>query len=105
MDAGFRILLRDESEMIPEIAAIVVSSMTGIGLIVTWIKEGRKDTKERTELETTLKKEIKDIKEDINHPKYGLSAIKEKVDEQALYCARTSTALAGRIDYLEKRES
>lgn len=85
-----------------EIIAIVVAGMTGIGLIATWFKNGRQSTKERTELETNLKAEIKDVKNDIKHPEYGLTAIKKSVDEQKLYCAKTSTSLAERVISLEK---
>lgn len=86
-----------------EVVAIVVASMTGIGLIGTWIKNGRGEAKNNATLEANLKAEIKDVKEDIKHPEYGLSAIKKKVDEQALYCARTSTSLKERVSSLEKK--
>ena len=85
-----------------EIVAIVIASMTGLGLIGTWIKNGRQDVKQRTQLEANLKNEIKEVKDDIKSPEYGLSAIKKKVDDQALYCARTSTNLMTRVQTLEK---
>ena len=87
-----------------EIVAIVLASITGIGLIGTWVRNGRENLKENAMLEANLKAEIKDVKDDIKHPEYGLSAIKKKVDEQALYCARTSTSLKERVSSLEKEK-
>lgn len=89
--------------LVGEIVAIVVASMTGIGLIGTWIKNGRTEAKNNAVMEANLKAEIKDVKDDIKHPEYGLSAIKKKVDEQVLYCARTSTSLKERVTSLEKK--
>lgn len=86
-----------------EIVAIVIASITGIGLISTWIRNGRQNTQDRATLEANLKAEIKDIQDDVKHPDHGLSAIKKKVEEQVLYCARTSTLLKEKIDTLEKK--
>ena len=86
-----------------EIVAIILASMTGVGLMGTWIRNGRQNLKDNAMLEANLKAEIKDIKDDIKHPEYGLSTIKKKVDEQALYCARTSTSLQERVSSLEKK--
>jgi len=86
-----------------EIVAIILASMTGIGLMGTWIRNGRENLKENAMLEANLKAEIKDVKDDIKQPEYGLSAIKKKVDEQALYCARTSTSLKERVTSLEDK--
>jgi len=86
---------------VEDFIAIAVATMTGIGLIGTWIKNGRQETRERIKLEATLKAEIKDVQDDIKHPEYGLSAIKKKVEEQVLYCARTSTSLQERVSSLE----
>ena len=88
---------------IGEIVAIVLASMTGIGLIGTWVKNGRGELKQRTQLETMLKAEIKDVKDDVRHPEYGLSAIKKSLDDQKLYCARTSTSLQERVSGLESK--
>ena len=86
-----------------EIVAIILASMTGIGLIGTWIRNGRQNLKENATLEANLKAEIKDVKDDIKHPEYGLSAINKKLAEQLLYCAKTSTSLKERVTSLEKK--
>jgi len=87
-----------------EIVAIILASMTGIGLIGTWVKNNHQNVKQQTQLETTLKAEIKDVKDDIKHPEYGLSAINKKLGEQLLYCAKTSTSLKERVTSLEKEK-
>jgi len=86
-----------------EIVAIVLASITSIGLIGTWVKNGKQNLKENAMLEANLKAEIKNIQDDIKHPEYGLSAIKKKVDEQVLYCARTSSSLKEKVTFLEKK--
>lgn len=88
---------------IAEIVAIAVACLTAIGLIGTWIRNSRQDLRQRTHLETNLKAEIKDVKDDIKHPEYGLSAINNKLDEQLLYCAKTSTSLKERVTALENK--
>ena len=86
-----------------EIVAIIVACMTALGLILTWGKLSRENIEQRTRMETNLGNEIKDVQGDIKHPEYGLSAIKKKVDEQALYCARTSTILKEKVSALEQK--
>ena len=86
-----------------DIVAIIIACMTALGLMLTWGKTSRDNIEQRTKMETNLKGEIKEIKDDIRHPAHGLSAINKKVEEQALYCARTSTALQEKVKTLEKK--
>ena len=88
-----------------ETVAIVIASMTGIGLIGTWIKNGRKETGERTKIDTVLKSEVGEIKNAIKSPEYGLFAINKKLEDQLLYCAQTSTLLKEKVTSLEKENS
>lgn len=84
-----------------DIISLIIGIVACSGVIGTWVKNNRKDVKQRTEMETNLKAEIKDVKDDIKHPEYGLTAIKKGVDEQKLYCAKTSTSLSERVAALE----
>ena len=59
------------------IIALAIACLTAISLIATWIKNGRQDVRQRTQMETNLKNEIKEVKDAIQHPSYGLSAIKK----------------------------
>lgn len=86
-----------------EVVAIIIAGLTAIGLISTWVKNSRRDITERTRIETALKGEIKEVKEDIKHPEYGLSAMNKKVSEHLLYCAKTSTSLKERVTALENK--
>lgn len=86
-----------------DIVAIIIACMTALGLILTWGKISRENIEQRTKMETNLKSEIKDIKDDVKHPDHGLSAINKKVEEQALYCARTSTSFKEKIGALERK--
>jgi len=86
-----------------EIIALAVACMTALGLILTWGKISRENIEQRTKMEANLKSEIKDIKDDVKHPEHGLSAINKKVEEQALYCAKTSTSVKEKIGALERK--
>jgi len=86
-----------------EIAAIIIACMTALGLMITWGKTSRENIEQRTKMETNLKSEIKVISDDVKHPEHGLSAINKKVEEQALYCARTSTSFKEKIGALERK--
>ena len=86
-----------------DIVAIIIACMTALGLALTWAKTSRDTGEDRAKMEANLKAEIKDIKDDVKHPEYGLSAIKKKVEEQALFCARTSTSLKEKVGALERK--
>ena len=88
---------------ISEIVAMTLSIMTGIGLIVTWIKSSQKDNNLKTELEVNLKADIRDIKGEINHPEYGLAVIRKAQQDQVLYCIRTSEPIIAKNRELESR--
>lgn len=88
-----------------EVIAIIIACLTALGLIISWGKNNRESAEMRTQIETNLKNELKEIKSDLQHPEYGLSAIKKKVDAQTLYCARTSTSLKEKVLALEKNPS
>lgn len=87
-----------------EIVAIVVACLTALGLILTWGKNSRESIEQRTHLEANLKSEIKEVKDTIKHPEYGLSAINKKLNDHLVYCARTSTSLQERVTNLEKKQ-
>ena len=81
------------------IASIVGVSVIGIGLIATWVRNGRSQAKGRGVLET----EIRNVKDKLDDEYTGLGAIKTAVDEQRLNCAEISSGFRERIKNLEKK--
>jgi hypothetical protein len=86
-----------------EIIALVVACLTALGLTGTWVKNNHQDRDQRTRMETNLKNEIKEVKDDVKHPEYGLSAIKKAQQEMQVNCARTTSNFGARIDSLEDK--
>lgn len=107
--------------IIVEISGLVLAILTAIGLILTWIRNSRKDERERATLEaninnrldglekynkqvkTDLERQNIEIRDYIQHPDYGLMAIRKSQTEQQLNCVRTTTAFSGKIEVLEER--
>ena len=84
---------------IGDIAALVVSCGACLGLIATWIKNGRSQSEERGALKT----DIENLQKEVEHPEHGLSSIKKAVDEQKLHCATISTGLTVRMEQVERQ--
>lgn len=84
-----------------EIAQWVMTIAVALGLIVTWVRNGRKQGTDWGSLSGSLETEIKNIKDKLDDENTGLGAIKNGVDEQKLHCAKISTELKTRVHSLE----
>ena len=81
------------------IAQWVATCLIAVGLITTWVKNGRQSAKNESE----LKSEVKHINKKLDDPNSGLGAIKASVDEQKVHCANVSSALKAKVEALEKK--
>lgn len=88
---------------IAELVSLIGIVMLGVGLAVTWIRNGRSQGTAMGKLEGTLSTEIKNIHKRLDDPDTGLGSIKKAVDGQALHCAKVSTGLANKVEALEKK--
>ena len=81
-----------------EITSISGVIVVGMGLVATWIKNGRGHSREMG----GLKEQVDNIDRKLEDVKTSLDGIKESVDGQRLYCARVSSSHEERIKTLEK---
>lgn len=81
-----------------EIATWAVAVAAILGLIATWIKNGRSQAKRDGKLEANQKNIINQLED----PETGLSAINEKCHRFETHCATVSTALDGRVTATER---
>lgn len=83
------------------IAQWIATIIVALGLTYT-IRNNNKNNKTKDiELKTVLKTELENIEKMLDDPSDGLKAIKKAVDEQKLYCIKTSTGLTERVISLE----
>jgi len=85
-----------------EAAPWVAVGVLVIGQAITIVRYGRNQTKEDASLQTSVKTDIANIKEDLSHPDYGLIALSKQVSEFKTNCAKISTALATKVAGQEK---
>lgn len=79
-------------------ASIIGVILVALGLIATWVKNG----KAQSEAQGSMENRIKNIEKMLDNPSTGLSAIKGSIDEQRLHCTKISTEYGERIKILEK---
>lgn len=89
-------------EVVAIVAQWVATILIAAGLGYTIHNNGRGREQKDIQLKSELKSEIEHVKNKLDDPNDGLRAIKKSVDEQKLYCAKTSSALIERVKSLEK---
>lgn len=85
----------------PEIASVIGVLIIGLGLIATWVRNGKSQTKDRASMEQKFTSEIGYIKEKLDDENTGLGAIKNGIDEQKVHCASITGDYGARIKNLE----
>lgn len=70
-----------------------------IGLIVTWIKNGRNKSEEYG----ALKKDVEKVNQKLDNENYGLIALNNKVGKFETHCASVSGRLDERVKVNDKR--
>ena len=81
-------------EMFSVIGVVVI----GIGLIVTWVRNGRKQSKR----DGVLEQRMKGVEDKLDDDNNGLSAIKKSVDDQRVHCAGITSSFKERLKNLEE---
>ena len=81
-----------------EMASIIGVIIIGLGLIGTWVRNGRSQGKQLGSLDTRME----NLDKKLDDPNTGLGAIKNSVDNQAINCARITSSYSERIKTLEK---
>ena len=80
-----------------EVAIWIYCSFTALGVIYAIVHNSTRSKKKDDELKTELKIEVKGIKDQLDDPENGLSAIKKSVDDQRLHCTEVSTRLEEQV--------
>lgn len=75
----------------------IASTATALGVIYAIVRNGSRGKRQDEELKTSLKLEVKGVKDQLDDPEAGLTAIKKSVDDQRLHCVETSTRLEGQV--------
>ena len=83
---------------VAEIVAVVMAILVGIGLCVTWVRNGRSESEQLGSLKT----DVKNIQNSLDNPDYGLGALSGKIAEFKTHCAKVSTALSEKVKSHEK---
>ena len=75
----------------------ISSTFCALGVIYAIARNGTRGKKQDEQLKTELKSELGTIKEKLDDPDTGLTAIKKSVDEQKVHCAKVSTGIAVQV--------
>ena len=76
----------------------ITSGAAVAGVVYAISRNGTRGKKQDKELVDSIKAEVSSIKEKLEDPVNGLSAIKESVDAQKLHCKEVSTAMAAQVN-------
>jgi len=83
---------------VAEIVAVVMAILVGIGLILTWVRNGNS----QSEQFGSLKTDVKNIQNSLDNSDCGLGALSGKIAEFKTHCAKVSTSLSERVQSHEK---
>ncbi|MBA7541069.1 hypothetical protein ES705_33376 [subsurface metagenome] len=83
-----------------EILSIAGFCIVAVGLIATWVRNGRNQSKR----DGILEERINNLSKKLDDENTGLGAIKKCVDKQAIHCAGITGSFEERIKGLEERD-
>ena len=80
-----------------------VFSVTGViivalGLVITWVRNGRSQSKR----DGVLEERISNLSKKLDDENTGLGAIKKSIDKQEVHCAGITSSFEARIKGLER---
>lgn len=81
-----------------EIFSVVGVIIVAIGLIATWIRNGRSQSKR----DGVIEERINNLSKKLDDENTGLGAIKKSVEKQEVHCAKVTSSFAERIKSLEE---
>ncbi len=73
-----------------------------VGLIATWVRNGKGKEKNYGAFEQSMKQSILDIKEDLSHKDYGLSALSRSINGIKTNCAGVTAGFKERLSAHDK---
>jgi len=82
-----------------EIFSVAGVIIIAIGLVATWVRNGRSQSKR----DGALEQRIKGVEDKLSDGNNGLSAIKKSVDDQRVHCAGITSSFQERIKDLEDK--
>jgi len=80
-----------------DIFAVVGVVVIGIGLIITWVRNGNSQSKR----DGVLEERISNLSMKLEDKNTGLGAIKNAVEDQKVHCAKMTSSFKERIKNLE----
>ena len=80
-------------EIFPVVGVIIVA----VGLIITWVRNGKSQSKR----DGVLEERINGINKRLEDENTGLGAIKTAVENQKVHCAKITSSFAEKIKNLE----
>jgi len=83
-----------------EVASIIGITFVGVGLIATWVRNGRNQARYLGRLET----QVENIQKSLADENTGLGSIKKSVEAQEKHCAGVTSGFEERLKNLEKRK-
>ncbi len=86
------------------LAALIFSGVASAGVVITIVRNGKSNTRKDAELKTELKVEIGHVKEKLDNPESGLSAISSRQSAMTAHCAGMTGRFEERIKNLEKKK-
>ncbi|MBA7656440.1 hypothetical protein ES703_64364 [subsurface metagenome] len=81
-----------------EILSVAGIGIVAVGLIATWVRNGRSQSKR----DGVLEERITNLSKKLDDENTGLGAIKKSVDDQKINCARMTSSFEERIKGLER---
>jgi len=82
-----------------EVFSIIGVCLVGMGLIVTWVHNGRSEARKMG----ALQEKVTNVETELKDENHGLGAIKDEINDFKLHCAKVSTSLKGRVETLETK--
>ena len=80
-----------------EIFSVIGVVIVGIGLIITWVRNGKSQAKR----DGVLEERINNISKTLDNENSGLGAIKKAVENQRVKCSDITSSFKERIKNLE----
>ena len=81
-----------------EIFSAAGISIVAIGLLITWVRNGRSQAKR----DGILEERINGIQSRLDDEHTGLGSIKKSVEKQEVHCAKITSSFAEKIKHLEE---
>ena len=75
----------------------ITTTFSAIGVIYAIVRNGSRAKKQDEKLKADLKSSLDTIKERLDDPDNGLSAIKKATEGMRLHCAETSTSISSQV--------